>query len=258
MNGGGLLTPCGTEAGSLSLTASRLKSALSAATCYLHPRLSGGSKRSCPKPETPIARRPCTSMRRSQPYHLSKEWDLTGRLRTVRFRVRRPMQSESRTVILPLALAAARGKLAPYLGTDFKRCAVLEGLRLGGASLDLLIVTRAGSVALGECKRGDSNSLRKVRNAVRQLVGYVRRIRRLKRGWLSRQLNVSYDRFDFPGFSQVLRELGLRSRKRQQRWLRRVEGCCRDGKMQIFSAVGRGGEEQVGIWVLKKAGRVQV
>lgn len=129
------------------------------------------------------------------------------------------MQLESRAVTLPLAAAAPSGKLAPHLGPSFARCAVLESFRLGGASVDLLVVTGNGDVALGECKRG--SSLRKVR------------------------------------FSQVLKELGVRSEKKRRRWFRRVEHCCSDGEIHLFAAVGRAGERAVDIWVIEKSGEVR-
>lgn len=146
-------------------------------------------------------------------------------------------------------------ELAPHLGPSFARCAVLESLRLGGVSVDLLVVTGNGDVALGECKRG--SRLGKVRNAFSQLVGYVREIRRLRPGWLRRQLDISYDRFDFPGFSQVLKELGVRSEKQRRRWFRRVEHRCSDGEIYLFAAVGRAGERAVDIWVIEKSGEVR-
>jgi hypothetical protein len=54
------------------------------------------------------------------------------------------MQTEVRAVTMPLVGRAARGALARYLGSPFNRCAVLESLRIGGASLDLLLLAGKG------------------------------------------------------------------------------------------------------------------
>src|SRR5206468_2208552 len=82
------------------------------------------------------------------------EYELTGRSPLVRFRPHRAMTEENRRVALPLARAAVRGKLGEgLLGSEWRRCIVLEGLNLGRAQLDLLLLNRSGGVALVECKR---------------------------------------------------------------------------------------------------------
>lgn len=193
--------------------------------------------------------------RKRKRFDETQEWEIVGKSPLVRFRPRRPMTPESRDVALPLAGAAARGKLE----SEFGRCVVLESLRLSRAAVaDLLLLTRSGEVGLVECKRTRrGGSLKPVRMAVPQLARYERKLRRLTAERLRRRIHVSYDRFRFPPFRKALRRLGIRSAAGERRWWRRVEKCLPEGRIRFFVAAGGSGRP-VDMWGIDHLPEVRV
>lgn len=172
----------------------------------------------------------------------SREWSLIRQNALVRFRPHERVPAEKLSVTLPLACDATRGRLGQgVLGPEFRRCAALVDLMVGGGSLDLLLLSRSGDVALGECKRQQSgNAFRFVANAVAQLSRYERKIRRgcRKTSWLPARIRVSYRKFGFPPFRNVLREMGVKTPRAQGAWWRKVARNCSRGRIRFFAVVG--------------------
>ena len=188
------------------------------------------------------------------------EYKLVGRSPLVRFRPHWPMTEESRRVALPLARAAVRGKLGEgLLGSEWRRCIVLEGLNLSRrAQLDLLLLNRSGGVALVECKRTRrSKTVKPVRLAAKQLFKYESMLRRLTARRLRRRIAASYDRFGFPEFEDALRRLGVRARAEDTRWWRRVERTLHEGSMCFFVAAGREGRT-ADVWAIEHLTEVRL
>src|SRR6266542_2452218 len=78
----------------------------------------------------------------------------------IRFRPRAEVQDEMWRLNIPVACAAVRGELGePGLGRAFGRCVALVSLMLRGCgSLDLVLITKSGDVAIGECKLRDKRN----------------------------------------------------------------------------------------------------
>src|SRR3989442_15193661 len=172
------------------------------------------------------------------------EYELVGRSPLVRFRPHWPMPEESRCVALPLARAAVRGKLGEgLLGSEWRRCIVLEGLNLSRrAQLDLLLLNRSGGVALVECKRTRrSKTVKPVRLAAKQLFKYESMLRRLTARRLRRRIAASYDRFGFPEFEDDLHRLDVRAQAEDTRGWRGGERTLGEGGMCFFYGADREG-----------------
>jgi hypothetical protein len=87
----------------------------------------------------------------------------------------------------------------------------------------MLIVTKSGDLALGECKRLRwRRNFNPVAKAFFQLSGYERAIPRSPHGWLEKRIDDDYSKFGFPKFVEALRLLGLRSERQQRLALRQA------------------------------------
>ena len=129
------------------------------------------------------------------------------------------------------------------LGREFSRCAVLVALRLSrDAAVDIMLLARSGAVALGECKRVRAQYLpvRAPASAIKQLAAYSRQIRTLseRECWLLGRIENSYARFGFAPLSRALHRLGLKNENLRASWWQRVSGNCREGRIQLFVALG--------------------
>ena len=128
-------------------------------------------------------------MARRRAFYETPEWKIVGRSGLVRFRPHLAQPREGREITLPLARAAVRGRLRPVLGRSWGRCVALESLRLPRkqsgkpvGSVDLLLLSKSGDVALGECKRaGKRRNLRYLRKAMDQLIKYERALQKSPR-----------------------------------------------------------------------------
>lgn len=194
-------------------------------------------------------------MAKRRSFSETREWRVVKRSPLVRFRPHLAQPREGWEITLPLARAAVRGRLRPVLGRSFRRCVALESLRLPRkrsgrpvGSVDLLLLSESGDVALGECKRaGKRRNLRYLRRAMDQLIKYERALQKSPGGWLKKRIKASYEPFGFPGLGSVLSRLGLKSATAKRRWEKQVEANCRKGRIGFFVA-GPGPRGRIAVW----------
>jgi hypothetical protein len=167
-------------------------------------------------------------------FRTSREWRALLMPRKLRYRWRvmfRPhaaVPRETLVVNLPLALAAAAGRVTIGSARDSDPSVALVSLRLGrgyGAA-DLVMLTRSGRVAVAECKAGDR------RDAWKQLKRYKRGL--VKAGakkTLWRKIHGSYARYGFPHLCTIVKR---HWRKDPEQWWMAVEKNCRDDRIQMF------------------------
>jgi hypothetical protein len=184
----------------------------------------------------------------------SSQWDVIRKHPLVRFRPQRDAgPPETYDVTLRVALMLVEGKLASLFGAPYKSCAVLVGLRLGrGSSVgqtDLVVLTRSGHVALGECKLSpDRRYAVLMRDALRQLERYEKTMRRSRQGWLLERIEDSYARFDFPDCGHLLTLLGVKSKPAQRKWWAKVFRNLQRGHVDRFVAIKRRWRANIEVW----------
>src|SRR5262249_4880197 len=149
----------------------------------------------------------------------------------------------------PAACAAVRGRFGRdhLLGAGFKQCVALVSLMLKGCgSLDLLLITKTGELAIGECK------LRDHRDPEAQLKKYRAGLiaaaadRRL---W--QEVERSYGRYDAHHLCVTVRaHFNLPD---AATWCRRVERNARAGRITTF--VLRGDDENPTLATMTVDGR---
>lgn len=161
----------------------------------------------------------------------------------IRFRPRRKLQDEMWRLNIPAASAAVRGELgAGVLGKAFEQCVALVSLMLTGCgSLDLVLITPSGELAIGECKLRDRRS-----DPGRQLKGYRRGlVVTAKSGRLWREIERSYGRYGFQHLcSTVRRHFDLPD---VAKWCARVQLNASEDRIKTF--VVRGVEVKASISV---------
>ena len=170
----------------------------------------------------------------------------------IRFRPRRKVQDEMWRLNIPAARAAVRGKFGRgvLLGQAFKQCVALVSLMLKGCgSLDLVLITKSGDVAIGECKlrgrrTGLANQVERYRKGV---------IAAAARGRLWQEIERSYGRYEFQHLCETARRhFGLSD---TAMWCARVERNARAGHLKTFVLLG---DEEVRGTIKVDGGRPRV
>jgi hypothetical protein len=157
----------------------------------------------------------------------------------IRFRPRLKVQDEMWRLNIPAACAAVRGEFGRgvLLGKAFKQCVALVSLMLKGyGSLDLLLITKSGELAIGECKLSDrrNNPEDQVERYREGLVAVA------KGGRLWQEIERSYGRYDSHHLcNTVRRHFALRD---VGKWCARVQRNASAGRIKTFVLRG---EEQV-------------
>jgi hypothetical protein len=140
---------------------------------------------------------------------------------------------------IPAACAAVRGEFGQrVLGKDFKQCVALVSLMLRGCgSLDLVLISKSGDMAIGECKLRDKRN-----DPDAQLARYRHGLgETARKGHLWREIERSYGRYGFQHLcATVRRHFALRD---VAKWCARVQRNASDDQ-RIKTFVVRG-EEQV-------------
>lgn len=131
---------------------------------------------------THIERRVCRSCKtavgpqpRTSDFRTARGWSKRIRRKAklrahwlISFRPRAEVQDEMWRLNIPIACAAVRGEFGErVLGKAFRRCVALVSLMLRGCgSLDLVLITKSGDVAIGECKLRDKLMTRSSTRAI--------------------------------------------------------------------------------------------
>lgn len=152
----------------------------------------------------------------------------------VRFRPRQKVQDEMWRLNIPTACAAVRGEFGKgVLGKAFEQCLALVSLMLRGCgSLDLVLITKSGDVAIGECKLRDQRN-----DPVAQLKQYRRGlVATAKGGRLWREIERSYGRYEFEHLcGTVKRHFDLHD---VAKWCARVQDNASERPIKLFVVQG--------------------
>lgn len=152
----------------------------------------------------------------------------------IRFRPHAAPQDEMWRLNIPTACAAVRGEFGRgVLGKGFEQCVALVSLMLRGCgSLDLVLISRSGDVAIGECKLRDQRN-----DPARQLKRYRQGlVATAKSGRLWREIERSYGRYEFEHLCRtVKRHFDLHD---VAKWCARVQSNASERSIKLFVVQG--------------------